>query len=97
MTASNPLPPGPGLLGAMQLGQQAQRVHVGIWYILRAQRGSHRITYFKAQVYPIYLHGPFGRGVEGNVREHDFVCIGFRAAGGWMVDENTAITCRNQC
>ena len=37
----------------------SQRVHVGIWYILRAHRGF-PYTYFKAQVYPIYLHGPFG-------------------------------------
>ena len=36
-----------------------QRVHVGIWYILRA---GFPYAYFKAQVYPIYLHGPFGVG-----------------------------------
>ena len=46
------------IIGCLGLG--SQRVHVGRWYILRARRGSHIRTYFKAQVYPIYLHRPFG-------------------------------------
>ena len=40
---------------------QSQRVHVGMWYILKGPKGF-PCTYFKTQVYPIYLHGPFGSG-----------------------------------
>ena len=39
---------------------ESQRVDVVIWYILRAQRGSH--SYFAAQEYTMWLHGPIGNG-----------------------------------
>ena len=53
----------------------SQRVHVGIWY----PKGF-PYTYFKAQVYPIYLHGPFGfmniyhvLGWDGGFLERDLL------------------------
>ena len=36
-----------------------QRVHVGIWYILRAQRGSH-IPTLRPKYIPYSYIGPFG-------------------------------------
>ena len=38
-----------------------QRVHVGIWYILRAQRGSH-IPTLRPKYIPYYYMDPLGNG-----------------------------------
>ena len=38
----------------------AQRVHVGIWYILRAQRGSH-IPTLRPNYIPLTYMDPLGR------------------------------------
>ena len=40
--------------------RQAQRVHVGIWYILRAQRGSH-IPTLRAKYIPYSYMDPLGK------------------------------------
>ena len=38
----------------------AQRVHLGIWYILRAQRGSHILT-FRPKYIPYSYMDPLGK------------------------------------
>ena len=40
--------------------KKTQRVHVGIWYILRAQRGSH-IPILKAKYIPYSYMDPLGK------------------------------------
>ena len=40
-------------------GHHTQRVHVGIWYILRAQRGSH-IPTLRPKYIPDYYMDPLG-------------------------------------
>ena len=44
----------------LQRKHEAQRVHVGIWYILRAQRGSH-IPTLRAKYIPYSYMDPLGR------------------------------------
>ena len=46
-------------LEATLLVQLTQRVHVGIWYILRAQRGSH-IPTVRAKYIPYSYMDPLG-------------------------------------
>ena len=59
-------------LGCMLLEGQPQRVHVGIWYILRAQRGSH-IPTLRPKYIPYAYMDPLGESQQSSCR---FVCRG---------------------
>ena len=63
------------------------RVHVGIWYILRAQRGSHILT-LRPKCIPYTYMDPLGMIVQGSgrfrglgFRVQDVGIIGFRDEG----------------
>ena len=47
-------------------GRETQRVHVGIWYILKAQRGSH-IPILRPKYIPYTYMDPLGE----REKEHD--------------------------
>ena len=68
----------------------SQRVHVGIWYILRAQRNSQILT-LRPKYIPLYLRGPFGVSCGGSLG-------GWRTLGGfrphWWVPSFSGVLSR---
>ena len=56
-----------GLQAVLLLWPNSQRVHVGIWYILRAQRGSH-IPTLRAKYAPYSYMDPLGLSLAPHIR-----------------------------